>query len=114
MHVRLVVNGPLPRRSDPARSADRRSPDASPLVRAAQGTIEHDPGAFPIREPFGLTVVSGSKPPTFEGYGVDDPIIEVLVDVGMVADERLQEWFRISIDPSLGDGYVVMVSDTMA
>jgi hypothetical protein len=32
----------------------------------------------------------------------------------MIADERLQEWFQASTDPSLGDGYVVTVSDTMA
>ena len=110
MHVRLVVEGPLPRQSDPARCADRRSPDAAPLFRVARGTIENDPDAFPIRETFGLTVVTGIEPPTFEGYGVDDPVIEVLVDVGMIADER----FQASIDPSLGDGYTVTVSDTMA
>jgi hypothetical protein len=88
-------------------------PRRRPLFPAA-GTIEDDPDAFPIRETFGLTVVTGVEPPTFEGYGVDDPIIEVLVDVGMIADERLQEWFQASTDPSLGDGYVVTVSDTMA
>jgi hypothetical protein len=110
MYVRLVVNGPLPRRSHPARSADRHSPDAAPLVRAAQETVESEPDAFPIREPFGLTVVGGSKPARQKGYGADDPILEILVDVGLIADERLQQWFRASTDPSIGGASAVSLT----
>ena len=85
-------------------------PRRRPVVPCRAGTIEGDPDAFRIRETFGLTIVTGVEPPIFEGYSVDDPIIEVLVDVGMIADERLERWYRPSIDPSLGDGYVVTVS----
>lgn len=112
MYVRLVVSGRPPRRADPARSADRRSPNAAPLVLAAEDALARDPEPFPIREGFGLTVITGFKPPKHRGYGVDDPIIEILVDVGMIADERLQEWFRASSDASLGDSYVVTLSGT--
>jgi hypothetical protein len=112
MYLRLVVSGRPPRRADPARSADRHSPNAASLVQAAEEALARDPRPFPIREGFGLTVVTSSKLPKHRGYGLDDPIIEVLVDVGLIADERLQERFRASSDESLGDSYVVTLSDT--
>lgn len=43
-----------------------------------------------MREGFGLTVVTGFKLPKRRGYGVDDPIVEILVDVGLIVDEREQ------------------------
>jgi hypothetical protein len=42
------------------------------------------PSDIPLREPFGIRVVLGRTKPAFEGYGAIDPIIEVLVDVGMI------------------------------
>jgi hypothetical protein len=66
-------------------------------------------GGFPIRDPFALTVVSGASMPDYEGYGVDDAIIEVLVDVGLIVDERLQRRFLASFDGALGDSYTVTI-----
>ena len=47
--------------------------------------------------------------PDYEGYGVDDAIIEVLVDVGLIVDERLQRRFLASFDGALGDSYTVTI-----
>lgn len=64
---------------------------------------------FPIDRPFGLTLVLGrAVPPIPEGYGPDDPIIEVLVDVGVIADERLEQWFREDRNPD-ADYYIVTI-----
>jgi len=72
--------------------------------------LVRDPAAFPIREGFGLTVVSGAGLPNYEGYGVDDAIIEVLVDVGVIADERLERWLDATTDETLGDFYTVTIA----
>lgn len=90
MYVRLAVSGRPPQRTDPARCADRHSPNAAPLVRAAEDALARDPQPFPMREGFGLTVVTGFKLPKRRGYGIDDPIVEILVDVGLIVDEREQ------------------------
>jgi hypothetical protein len=70
------------------------------------------PEAFPLRDPFGITVVFGKTKPEFEGYGAIDPIIEVLVDVGMIADERLEDWVRERQDPDAGETYTVTLEPT--
>jgi hypothetical protein len=44
----LVVPDPPPTRAHPGRSADRDSPNAQPLVRAADALIKAKPGAFPL------------------------------------------------------------------
>jgi hypothetical protein len=46
--------------------------------------------------------VFGRTQPDFEGYGAIDPIIEVRVDVGMIEDERLEDWERELQDPRRG------------
>jgi len=62
-----------------------------------------------MRDPFGITVVFGKTKPDFEGYYSIDPIIEVLVDVGMIEDERLEEWERELQDPSAGESYTLTI-----
>jgi hypothetical protein len=109
MHVRFSVIGQPPDRTHPGRCADRLSPNADELVRAARDLLARDPTAFPIREGFGLTVASGARLPAYEGYGVDDAIIEVLVDVGLIADERLERWWSSTVDRALGDSYRVTI-----
>ncbi len=47
--------------------------------------------------------------PRFDGYEVDDTVIEVLVDVGMIADERQERWARCIHDRTLGTTYVVAI-----
>jgi hypothetical protein len=107
MQVTFTVTGQTPSRTHPGRCADRRSPNAAELAKTALEVIERSPGAFPIREGFGLTVRAGRQLPKLEGYDVDDAIIEVLVDVGFVADERHERWWRSTIDESMGDSYEV-------
>lgn len=109
MRVRLSINGPPPDRTHPGRSADRDSPNAGPLARAAEEFIAQAPEAFPVRDPFGITVVFGKTKPGFEGYGSIDPITEVLADVGMIEDERLGDWERELQDPDAGEKYTVTI-----
>ncbi|MGH2653494.1 MAG: hypothetical protein ACRDHV_03990 [Actinomycetota bacterium] len=107
MVVTLSISGVPPDRTHPGRCADLDSPNAGPLARAAQEFMTQAPEAFPLRDSFGITVVFGKTKPAFEGYGGIDPIIEVLVDVGMIADERLEDWERELQDPDAGETYTV-------
>jgi hypothetical protein len=67
------------------------------------------PDVFPLRQPFGITVVFGKTKPAFDGYGPVDSIIEVLVDAGMIEDERLEDWERELQDPDAGERYTVTI-----
>ena len=109
MRVRLFIDGPPPDRTYPGWSADRASPNAAPLAPAAERFIAQDPEAFPLRDPFGITVVFGKTKPDFAGYDPIDPIIEVLVDVGLIEDERLGDWERELQDPNAEERYTVTV-----
>ncbi|MGH2655887.1 MAG: hypothetical protein ACRDIZ_04190 [Actinomycetota bacterium] len=102
MVVTLSIGGVPPDRTHPGRCADLDSPNAGPLAKVAQEFMARAPDAFPLRDPFGITVVFGNTKPAFEGYGAIDPIIEVLVDAGMIADERLEDWERELQDPMQG------------
>ncbi len=44
-----------------------------------------------------------------EGYDVTTAIEEVLVDVGVIADERLVKWERVRVDSTTGDSYSVTI-----
>lgn len=62
-----------------------------------------------MREPLVITVVFGRTKPEFEGYGSIDPIIEVLTDLGIIADERLVDWQRELQDPDAVENYTVII-----
>lgn len=96
-------------RHDPGRCADRSSPHAEPLARAAEELIGDAPDMFPLDEAFGITVLFGLTKPPNVGYGPIDPIIEVLVAAGMIADERLEDWGRELQDPDAGERYIVTI-----
>jgi hypothetical protein len=64
---------------------------------------------FPLRRPFGITVVFGKTKRVFEGWSPIDPIIEVLVDVGMIADERLEDLERELQDTEAGERYQMTI-----
>jgi hypothetical protein len=68
------------------------------------------PGKYPIHQDFGITVVFGRTKPDPEAYDPIDPIVEVLVDVGMIADERQVDWQRELHDSVAGEGYVVTIA----
>jgi hypothetical protein len=67
------------------------------------------PGAFPMRERLGITVVFGKTKPQPEGYDAIDPIIEVLVDAGLIEDERQGSWQRELRAPHAGESYTVII-----
>jgi hypothetical protein len=83
MHVSLLIDGIPPDRTHSGQRAYRHSPNADPLAPQRRASWR-DPQRIPLREPFGIRVVLGRTKPAFEGYGAIDPIIEVLVDVGMI------------------------------
>lgn len=106
MKLTLTVKG-----SPPVRCADRKSPNAGPLASVGKGVVAERPEVFPLKEPFGITVVFGGTIPDVapDGYGPVDPIIEVLTDIGMIADERLESWERVVQDSEAGDCYRVTI-----
>ena len=106
--VSLLVEAPPPTRQDPVRCADRWSPNALPLFRAAARFVADNPEDFPIRQNVGMVVTSPNPLPAGDGYGAIEPIIEVLVDAGLLADERLVTWERSEVAPDM-KGYSVVV-----
>ena len=109
MSFTLHVAGQPPLRTHPSRCADRRSPNAAALADAGLDLVRSHPERFPLNSPLRVAVTHGSSPPDPEGYDVTTAIEEVLVDVGMIADERLVEEEAVRIDPRIGDAFTVRV-----
>jgi hypothetical protein len=84
MILTLVVPDPRPVRAHPGRSADRNSPDAGPLVSAAEALLNSALASFP-RVFSDMRAVLGGTLPNVDplGYQPDHPIYEVLQDVGV-------------------------------
>jgi hypothetical protein len=83
-----------------------------PLFRAATAVLVADPDAFPIRHYVRLTIASSKPLPDIwpeHGYDVPTAMIEVLVDAGMHADERLVE--REQVRPGMS-GYSVYIEES--
>ena len=104
----MTVHAPPPKRHDSSRCADRSSPNASPLFEAASALINSDPQRFPIHGRVGILVASSGALPQPEGYGPADAMIEVLVDAGVLADERQVEVEQYEIKQGMS-GYVIDV-----
>jgi hypothetical protein len=106
--ISLTVDAPPPTRRDPGRCADRSSPNAKPLFRAASRHVAMNPDAFPIASRVAVVIVSSEPFAEPEGYTIATAIEEVLVDAGVLADERLvqTEWHEIRPDMT---GYFVSV-----
>jgi hypothetical protein len=66
------------------------------------------PDSFPIRREISFVVTSRRPLPEQEGYGPAEAMIEVLVDAGILADERLVTSERYLIDPD-SSGYSITV-----
>lgn len=106
--VSLTVASQPPTRHDPGRCADRSSPNALPLFRAAAAVVAEEPDAFPIRGFVRIVVTSSAPLPEPSDHGPADAMIEVLVDAGILADERLVERERYNVRPET-TGYSVSV-----
>lgn len=109
--ISLTVNAPPPTRHNDGVCADRSSPNAMPLFHAAAAVVAADPKAFPIVHPVGAVITSSHPlPETSPKHGYDAPtaIIEVLVDAGLLADERQVEWEREEVTPRI-TGYSVSI-----
>ena len=66
-------------------------------------------GVFPLTEDLRVAVTYGVKPVEPEGYDTITAIEEVLVDVGVIADERLVQREKMMVDPTLGDSDIVTI-----
>ncbi len=110
----LRVQGELPSRSDPSRSADRHSPYTDALFSLAVWAQRLYPDHYPARREVGLVVVTGSPAPMRDGYSVASAIAEILVDAGALEDERLVAWERCEIDPDLTGGFSVSIELALA
>jgi hypothetical protein len=97
----------LPIGLTPAGRLGRNSPDAEPLVRAADALVRANPDMFP-RVFSSIFVVFGKTVPTFEGYQPEDPIREVLESVG-VLDEP-DSWSQNHSHNASASHYVVTLS----
>jgi hypothetical protein len=75
--------------------------------------VQQDPARFPMSDPFGIILRLGASVPETDslGYQIEDPIIEVLVDMGVLADERQERWMRSSRDPHRGDYEVTIETE---
>ena len=54
-------------------------------------------------------MVFGTAIPDYAAYGPVDPIVEVLVDVGMIEDERQTAWERLLQDRIAVERYAVTI-----
>jgi hypothetical protein len=103
MEEELSVAGQAPRRADPGSCADRNSPNAAALFQAATKVVAERPHSFPLRG--NVVLVISSEAPLH----ATTAIVEVLVDAGLLHDERQLERERHVIDPALRDRYIVVV-----
>jgi hypothetical protein len=108
MALWLTVHGAPPKRHDSGTCADRSSPDARPLFDLAMNVLAESPDSFPIRREISFVVTSRHPLPEHVGYGPAEAMIEVLVDAGILADERLvtSERYLINRDSS---GYSITI-----
>ena len=70
--------------------------------------LAESPDSFPIRREISVVVTSRHPLPEQVGYGAATAMIEVLVDAGILADERLVTSERYLVDPDC-PGYSVFV-----
>jgi hypothetical protein len=103
------MSGELPDRRDPGRCADRSSPNGGPLFREAARARRRSPQDFPIATNVGLTIVTSTPEPDRDGYDAFDPVAEVQVDAGILADERVVSSQEYLVDPG-STGYSVTVT----
>ena len=105
VQITLRVEGAPPVRANPSRSADRYSPNAFALAEECQRLVQQEPERFPLSGPVGITLRLGASVPETDalGYEIEDPIVEVMADTRLLADERQVRWVRCSRDPRRDD-----------
>src|SRR4051812_1676733 len=103
MIISLTVPDPPPTRERTGRAADRGSPNAGPLVRAAEAMVEANPGLFPLTFS-SYRIVFGKTRPEVDGYEPHHAIYEVLQDVGLVIEP--ESWYADEGQDPSADFYV--------
>ena len=107
MSLLLSVPGSPPRRTHATRCADRHSPGARLLFQTAIEAVAAAPDRFPLRTPVAVAIKSALPLPELDGYSVLDAMVEVLVDAGILVDERLVEEEEVRLDPAILNGYSI-------
>ena len=109
MKIEFTVPAPPPRRTHPGRSADRSSPNASALFEVAAKIVAETPERFPETGSTRLILRAAAVPlPEYpDYYSTHDAVLEVLVDAGMLADQRQNERELTELDSTITTGYSV-------
>ena len=113
VEVSFEIDAPPPVRHDAGRCADRSSPNALPLFQIASHHVAMNPGAFPIRARVAVVITSAEPSDEPDGYSIATAVEEVLIDAGVLADERLVVTHRHEIRPNM-DGYSVSLQPSRA
>ena len=109
MMIGFTISAPPPRRTHPGRCADRSSPNASALFEVAAKIVAETPERFPVTDTTRLILRAAAPLPEYPEYSTHDAVLEVLVDAGMIADERQNERERTELDPTVVTGYSVEI-----
>lgn len=107
--VHIEVDGEPPMRATAIVSANRDSPHAKPLFSAAMEVVASDPDSYPITEYVRVEVTSARVLAEGDGYAGIDAIEEVLVDAGILRDERLVRSENQRVDPNTA-GFAVDIT----
>jgi hypothetical protein len=105
----FIIDGPPPTRHHPGGCADRTSPNALPLFQAVTAHVTTHPGGFPVSDPVGVVLASAAPFDEPEGYTIATAIEEVLVDAGLLTDERLVDMEGHEVRPEMMSGYSVQI-----
>lgn len=109
MNIEFTVRAPPPRRTHPGRSADRSSPNASALFDVAAKIVAETPERFPITGKTRLILRAAVPLPEYPDYSTHDAVLEVLVDAGVLANERQNERERTGLDSTVATGYAIEI-----
>lgn len=106
MRVVLTMPDPPPYRQNPGLAADRSSPGAGALVSAGNALMASQPHVFPL-EWDEIFITFGRSKPEVDGYDATHPIIEILVDIGVLAEQ--DSWATREARDTTSGYYVVVV-----
>jgi len=79
-------------------------------VKRCEGTYLLRFGKLPSDREFGLVVATPEALSSDAGNAAATAIVEVLIDAGLIVDERQEMWERWDVDPTLADAYLICLA----